>query len=446
MNQPVSIPSQTQQTVGNAHLVQGNGVSFPAVPVVQLGIGRNKRSNRYKAQKKAQGKFRVDPDLHSPPKATKTEKYYTEAPELTEMKAALAKRTRRFAIIHSQLDRVDQQYMDSELAEIRAAITQAEALTRQINVWEEQVHGTHKTARVTRRATVTIRPKHKLLVELKSKVITAVNKLLKIFPLNEGGFGAKARAHAMAGTAVAAAGGGDRTYFENIRLGGNALNRVATGKTDPREASGPTSVMNNSSLFHASRRKDILTTLEALLSPIQSSKKSFDNVPAGADRGDGQKSNMGNTNAAGYAHLANIDNWNRQRWEWLHLRGAGLGGKTDSTNLVAGVRDANTHMIPFESNIRALGKLVSESSFYKKLNVEWKASSPVDKHGIGQTHTYENIHIDWSLTRKDNRKSRVHGEAVFKPLQTNNNISKAEVEELENVLEQMRAFARNRER
>ncbi|MCG8460063.1 MAG: hypothetical protein MI919_27590, partial [Holophagales bacterium] len=39
-------------------------------------------------------------------------------------------------------------------------------------------------------------------------------------------------------------------------------------------------------------------------------------------------------------------------WEWLHIRGAQIGGETEQGNLIAGTFAANSEMIPFESQIQ----------------------------------------------------------------------------------------------
>lgn len=39
-------------------------------------------------------------------------------------------------------------------------------------------------------------------------------------------------------------------------------------------------------------------------------------------------------------------------WEWLHIRGAQIGGPTDATNLLAGTFAANSQMIPYETKLQ----------------------------------------------------------------------------------------------
>ncbi len=81
--------------------------------------------------------------------------------------------------------------------------------------------------------------------------------------------------------------------------------------------------------------------------------KGFNNVP----RGEGQEKAMSKWNALGAAAYANrFHNQNfdlRQNWEWLHVRGAQIGGKTDNSNLVSGLYAVNSRMIPYENKIKA---------------------------------------------------------------------------------------------
>ncbi|MGW1190582.1 eCIS core domain-containing protein [Streptomyces sp. NPDC002559] len=73
------------------------------------------------------------------------------------------------------------------------------------------------------------------------------------------------------------------------------------------------------------------------------------------DRGSGQDAAMGNWNALAAAACANHFLGHRlpmdQNWEWLHVRGAQLGGATAGGNLVPGLYAANSAMIPWENMI-----------------------------------------------------------------------------------------------
>ncbi|MCU0500099.1 MAG: hypothetical protein MUF87_22345, partial [Anaerolineae bacterium] len=74
------------------------------------------------------------------------------------------------------------------------------------------------------------------------------------------------------------------------------------------------------------------------------------------NRGDGQMAAMNGWNALGAAAAAN--KWYgkayplNQNWEWLHIQGAQIGGKTQGDNLVAGLYVTNSAMIPYENTIK----------------------------------------------------------------------------------------------
>jgi hypothetical protein len=86
------------------------------------------------------------------------------------------------------------------------------------------------------------------------------------------------------------------------------------------------------------------------------------------DRGDGQYKEMNSTNAAAYAFGSNLDKSLETNWEWLHIRGAGLGGDTDSTNLIAGTYSANSHMIPYENQVKTMSAYTNGK---QPLHVSW---------------------------------------------------------------------------
>jgi Domain of unknown function (DUF4157) len=73
-------------------------------------------------------------------------------------------------------------------------------------------------------------------------------------------------------------------------------------------------------------------------------------------REDGQAAAMGQWNALGVAAYANRFLGTHlplnQNWEWLHIQGAQIGGKTQAGNLVPGLFTANSAMIPFENLIK----------------------------------------------------------------------------------------------
>ncbi len=282
---------------------------------------------------------------------------------------------------------------------------------------------------------------------LESEIITSrlemlhkFDKLKKMFPLHSGGFGAKGRAHNMDVNInpdmVSENTQEDNHYINNISLDGNLLsnnNKVyKESKTVTNHPTGPIVVEGVHNLNILNTQKKYLKSAFEFSSSIHTPQTAFfNNTPGGRDRGEGQYTNMNKTNAAGYAWLMGLGLGN-QKWEWLHIRGAGLGGYTDSTNLVTGTRDANTHMIPFESNIRTLATLVGNNrNLYKQLTVKWSVSGGV------KTHAYKTITIDWKLIGNDS-KVKASGEANFSPLHTGSNISKKEVEALEDTLKEVR--------
>ncbi|KRD10385.1 hypothetical protein ASE21_11800 [Flavobacterium sp. Root901] len=273
-----------------------------------------------------------------------------------------------------------------------------------------------------------------------SNLVTKVKwELVQVFPMNKGGFGAKGRAHNMETEVNPSTVPNDKTlnnhYFNNITLDGktSAVKVYKKTATAPNQASGPLQIMGqnytNQPLSTTDKAK-LQKKLDKNLANINIPQNAvFTNTPVGRDRGDGQYKSMGNTNAAGYAWLLN--RLGGQRWEWLHIRGAGLGGMTDSTNLVAGTRDANTHMIPFESNIRHLGTAVKNSNKYSRLSVTWSAFGQIAKYA------YSKITISWTLFKKGGGK-KATGYVSFDPLDTSNNISKNEVDKIEEILTDIR--------
>ena len=74
------------------------------------------------------------------------------------------------------------------------------------------------------------------------------------------------------------------------------------------------------------------------------------------DRGPGQAKAMLFWNALGAAAYANRFLGRaydlRQNWEWLHIRGAQIGGQTEMGNLVPGFFTTNSAMIPYETAIK----------------------------------------------------------------------------------------------
>lgn len=270
-----------------------------------------------------------------------------------------------------------------------------------------------------------------------------IDKLLKqvrqLFPTNSGGFGAKGRAHKMEVKIDPVVKTGltkDNSFVNNFTTGGKTIKQNIYKKA-PKVAkeAAKSSIIGGQNTSNVKDKGKALKNLESRLSDINTPQvKNFKNTPVGMGRGDGQFANMANTNATGYAYLANVPGWQTQRWEWLHIRGAGLGGATDSTNLVAGTRDANTHMIPFESNIRILATAVANNPNYKSLDVEWSANS---QYGAAK-HAYRELFIKWKLNRATTKVKDITGEAKFNPLVVGSNISKSEVDLIEGALKEVR--------
>jgi hypothetical protein len=276
---------------------------------------------------------------------------------------------------------------------------------------------------------------------IKGMLYHLLYELNATFPLHSGGFGATGRAHAIdteinpssmpLGKTL------DNTFVNDIAIDGvqTAANVYKATPKVGKEKAGQLLIMGHSSdTIH--NKPIALRDLESHLSAINTPQEmNYTSTPVARDRGDGQYKNMGNTSAAGYAWLTNIPNVLTQRWEWLHIRGAGLGGATDSTNLVAGTRDANTQMIPFESNIRLLGTAVkNNASQFSRLHVIWSTANQIARH------VWRYIRIRWELIGTD-AKVKTHGDAWFDATHTGSNISKKEVELLENALSQARTKA-----
>lgn len=266
-------------------------------------------------------------------------------------------------------------------------------------------------------------------------ILKFVKTMKANFPLNEGGFSAKGRAHWMFTSETPATGyQEDNTWTDGISLNGAKLNKKVYKVTKklPEKASNP---ILNKNVAKQPNNSTKLAKLEKNLTPlVTSTNKVYKTAPAGKGRGDGQIRAMFGTNASAYAMLAGIPDWKQSKWEWLHVQGASLGGETDGSNLVVGTRDVNTHMMPFESNIRTLGKIVKDhSDKFDSLKVKYSVEG---QHSVAK-HKVEKIKINWELVKKGTAAPTVKdtkGEAVFKPLTGDATISKDEVAMLEQAL------------
>jgi hypothetical protein len=167
--------------------------------------------------------------------------------------------------------------------------------------------------------------------------------------------------------------------------------------------------------------------------PVATPSESVDYTakPATQDRGNGQAVAMNNTTAKGYAWYSDVHGWMENRWEWLHVKAAQLGGETTAHNLVLGTRDANTMMMPFESFIATLSRRVKRNNrILDRLSVTWKLSSPV----TGSTHVYNKIDIKWVLHPVVGAADHVKtvcddasGEVSFSPMYVNTILMQSEV-------------------
>lgn len=273
----------------------------------------------------------------------------------------------------------------------------------------------------------------------KYHVYLLLQEVKKLFPSHSGGFGAKGRAHKMtvAINPDSAPDGGieDGSFVNSFALNGVASNAKVYKKDSKKvakESAKGVTIMGHSPTGPVDKDA-VLVELEKRLDAINSPQEvAYKGPPVGMGRGKGQYANMANTNATGYAYLLNVPGWQSQRWEWLHIRGAGLGGATNSTNLVTGTRDANTHMIPFESNIRVLASAVQMNRRYSSLQVKWSVS------GQKAHHAFTGIQIEWRLVPADAGAKSIYGIARFNPLVTGSNISKAEVQHIEDALKTVR--------
>ncbi|QRK06085.1 DUF4157 domain-containing protein [Archangium violaceum] len=301
----------------------------------------------------------------------------------------------------------------------------------------------------------------KEIIERWKNLLRKDSQAREVFPINEGSFSAKGRAHDVFG--VSPKEGSNLvqvdTWFNGIALNGENLSPVYKPKDHvslSEKASG-TVLMGKKPAENISAPedpKDPKVELERLekLKQVEESIKinlnlpqevRFQAAPVYKERGSGQVAAMGGTNASGYAMLAGVPDWTTQRWEWLHVRAASLGGITDGSNLVVGTRDVNTQMMPVEANIRLLSNIVKENrNLYSSLTVNFS----VDGQDANAKHKVNEIKIEWCLNPVQGDPTPVQGdptkeckgEARFAPLTTNANISKMEIGILEEKLKEHR--------
>jgi|GEM_PF-3585265 len=270
-------------------------------------------------------------------------------------------------------------------------------------------------------------------------------ELQKRYKLSEGGFSAVGRAthvddvEFVKSEPSARHTTKDNLFMQGVRLNGQAVtSRFHVFK--PRKASASVTLAYYfdgkpiDSSLPPQTRQEYLGEMQKLAGPQVTQRVLNLTRFAAADRGPGQSAAMKGTNANAYAMLTDTPGHAASRWEWLHIRGASLGGATTSENLVLGTRDCNTHMMPFEANLRQLAGIAkSNPGRYKGLNATWSVEQPDPR----ARHRYGGISIEWALVNAAGAVAR-EGRASFSPLATGSVLSKAEVQKLEKLLKEER--------
>jgi hypothetical protein len=159
-------------------------------------------------------------------------------------------------------------------------------------------------------------------------------------------------------------------------------------------------------------RRYILETVHRLRPPSVTPAIQVTAELSAKDRDAGQDVAMGNINAAAYALAYGESNADQTDWEWLHIRGARLGGRTTSENLVCGTTACNSQMIPIENALLALSKLASRA---QPLWIRWEGQT------VGSSRMGKWIKIEvWAPNGLDNGTNQVlpvdaHLRWVFDP-------------------------------
>lgn len=288
------------------------------------------------------------------------------------------------------------------------------------------------------------------LVTVRRRINGVLLKLRLYFRPAGGGFGAVGRATEVPGRTVNPGqknGSGQQQANRFLALTDlNGKNMTAThhvtGAQDAPSYAGSISLQvcgsNNPEVIH--QHADVVNgRLGQLTKPTAQKKEAADNFIA-VGRGQGQAAAMEGTNARGYAWWYGFAGWDTTQWEWLHVRGAGLGGATNSGNLVLGTRDANTQMMPYESNMRNLQAIAKESADYTGVEATWTVSGPE------KPHAYREILMHWEVppTAKGvlAGRQRLHGNVIIHPLVSTGVLSKAEVRHIEQELLKIREAMR----
>lgn len=271
-----------------------------------------------------------------------------------------------------------------------------------------------------------------------TNVTGVLARIQEKFVVTEGGFSAKGRATAIDNVDISednqGAVGRDDSFINTITIGDELLSdRVGVTKPVTAAAPGAVRLLVDGGVYNGTDDRSFYNDAMTALNVPQTANDI--SAFAARPRGLGQQVAMNNTNARGYAWATGTGGWNTTQWEWLHIRGASLGGETDATNLVVGTRDANTHMIPFESNLKSLAKMAREDDYFYRLNVTW------DVAGRQLRHRVSTISISWDLRLSNLAPDGIEpvtGEALFSPLATGSVLSKDEIGFLEDELRQAR--------
>jgi hypothetical protein len=282
---------------------------------------------------------------------------------------------------------------------------------------------------------------------IRTKLMLIAGELHQSYRVSTGTFSAKGRATDTRNAVVHIDNkydnDADNTFMEGITIDGVKLsNRVNVKKSKTEAEPGVIRIKVLGESYDeddrdAKEREQLAEDIDGELDDLKDSDGLFKGEFTAAGRGKGQESGMEKTNARGYAWATKTKGWKTTQWEWLHVRGASLGGATDGRNLVLGTRDSNTHMMPFESNLKSLARLAGSGAElrYKHLDVEWSTD------GENYGHSFDTIKIKWKLEKKDNQPGSVkepEGTAEFSPLKVGSVLSKNEVAYLEHALQRSR--------
>jgi len=263
--------------------------------------------------------------------------------------------------------------------------------------------------------------------------------------ISSGGFSAKGRARAVPGLEAKILAeiddemdrdlGGDKTgekysYFQDSVIDGNNLSDLV--RVDAVNIEAKKNLPDSNKHIRGKKwdKTAILLAIEGLMAPSTNVEVRRTNPFVKEPRGKGQSHAMGNTSANKYAWATDPVHSDKVDWEWLHIRGAALGGETKSTNLILGTKDCNTHMMPFESHMANLSSLIREKAEWTGLKLLYDLQD-----NAGQKFTYRKIQMRWEI---EGTGDRPKGLVVFKPLETNFILSKSEVGVIEKVLKSSR--------